>query len=41
MLEAGLWGMVFEDLSGTLIQSKLLYLSGQPLTSQFFFSDIV
>lgn len=41
MLETGLWGMVFEDLSGPLIQLKLLSLSGQPLTSQFFLSDIV
>lgn len=41
MLETGLWGMVFEDLRGPLIQLKLLCLSGQPLTSQFFFSDIV
>lgn len=33
--------MAFEDLSGTLIQLKLLYFSGQTLTSQFSFSDIV
>lgn len=36
-----LWEVEFEDLSGTFIQLKLLDLSGQPLTFQFFFSDIV
>jgi hypothetical protein len=33
--------MASEDLSETLLQPKLLCLSGQPLTSQVFFSDIV
>lgn len=30
MLEPGLGGMVFEDLSGTLIQLKLLWSQGSP-----------
>lgn len=39
-LETVLWGVVFEDHSGTLNHMKSC-LSGHPLTSPFFFSNIV